>query len=191
MPIRPFLRKFGALILLVSVSAYLINGQENFFLLQQTIMPAGDLKTNARNIDTLLKVAPNPFWSYEAEFALANYLPPTRDNLELKRRHYEQLVAYRPYSLLLANLGILRHWSAEDEAARDAIVLALASYPSEAPLVLARLQSAKDPSLQPLVTLASNAVQILNKSGDQAVAEAITKGLPVRGPQIPDLSRFR
>lgn len=190
-PVRQALRKFGAALLLLGGIAYLVTGMQTFWVLQTSVQPGRSQQENYQRVETLLGVSSNPFWSYEAEIALSNYLQPSKKDLAVKRRHYEQLVAYRPYPLLLCNLAMLRHWSGDVQGAQDLIVMALATYPANAALVLSRLQYADDPSMQPMIDMASKAVQAFQRGGDQAAAEAATQGLPKRGPQLPDLSRFR
>lgn len=190
-PVRPALRRVGTLLLLVGTVFYLASGAKAFTFLQTSVFPGGNAQTNQKNIDGLVALSPNLFWSYEAELGLSNYLQPSRHDLEFKRRHYEQLVAYRPYPLLLCHLAMLRSWSGDQAAARDAMQMALATFPKDGPQLLWRLQVANDSSLQPLIDLAQRSVTAREKGGDLAAVEAITKGLRVRGPQIPDLSRFR
>lgn len=190
-PVRPALRRVGTLLLLVGTVFYVVSGAKAFTFLQTSVFPGGNAQTNQKNIDGLVALSPNLFWSYEAELGLSNYLQPSHHDLEFKRRHYEQLVAYRPYPLLLCHLAMLRSWSGDQNGARDAMLMALATFPKDGPQLLWRLRAANDPSLQPLITLAQISVTAREQGGDLAAVEAITKGLPVRGPQIPDLSRFR
>ncbi|SCK14901.1 PglL family O-oligosaccharyltransferase [Vogesella sp. LIG4] len=190
-PVRPMLRKLGVLVLVVATFAYLVNGASVFNQLRFMVVTTTDVKLNEKNMARLLQIAPNPFWSYEAESLLANYMQPSRQDLQLKRRYYEQLAAYRPYPLLLCNLAMLRTWSGDQAGAQNALIMALATYPANSPQILWQLKAAGDPALQPLEDMANKSAQTLAKHGDQAVVEAVTKGLPVRGPQIPDLSRFR
>ncbi|WP_174873562.1 PglL family O-oligosaccharyltransferase [Vogesella oryzae] len=190
-PVRSMLRKTGALFLAVGTFAYLWTGAINFFQLREAVFPVANAKANERNVDALVSISLNPFWSYEAELGLSNYLYPSRKDMVLKRQHFEQLAAYAPYPLVLTNLAILRHWNGEQSGAHDAVVMALATYPGSASAILFRLQSVHDASLQPLITMVSNVVQTRNQYGDKAAAEAATRGLPVRGPQLPELARFR
>ena len=190
-PVRPLLRKLGVVLLLLGGVAYLVNGVQTFRVLQTALQPVRGQQDNYQRVETLLGISSNPFWSYEAEIGLSSYLQPSKKDLLVKRRHYEQLVAYRPYPQLLCNLAMLRYWSGDAQGAQDLVIMALATYPANASLVLSRLQSADDPGMQPMIDIARKAVQAYQRGGDKAAAEAATQGLPVRGPQLPDLSRFR
>ena len=190
-PVRLSLRKLGLLLLLPVMFYYVMSGAQAFAMLSSHQIPPRDSKLSQRYVAELLALAPNPFWAYEAEMALGNYLQPSRDNLQLKLRHYEQLVAYRPYPMLLCHLAMLRQWSGNVSGARDAMLMALANYPNQSSQLVWRLELAQDSALQPLLELARTAAAAQARGGDLAAVEAITKGLPVRGPQIPDLSRFR
>ncbi|MFC3531683.1 Wzy polymerase domain-containing protein [Vogesella facilis] len=190
-PVRFILRRIGSFFVVLAVVFYFSNGVLAFSLLSKNAIPTRDQQVNNHRVGVLLDLLANPFWVFDTEITLSNYLVPSRNDLQLKLRYYEQLVAYRPYPMLLCHLAMLRAWDGNQIGAKEALQMALASYPLQAPQLLLRLQLIQDPVLQPLVDLARTATLALTKGGDVAAVEAITKGLPVRGPQIPDLSRFR
>ena len=172
--IRANLRRIGLLGLATGAVLYLVSGVSAFYGLVRTQGVQASSMENSKQIDTLLGIARNPFWSYEAEFMLSSFLVPSKAELAVKLRHYEQLVRYRPHLMLLTKLAMLRAWDGQAVAADQAIRMAIAAYPHYMEPVLVTLSPYQnDPVIKPLLRRVIKAHQVFKQSGPMAAAETV------------------
>lgn len=185
--LRASLRRVGALVLAVATGLYLVHGSTVFPLLIQSQQPSRDVKINQQRIESLIALSANPFWRFEAELMLSNYLMPTTQQLAIKLQHHEALVAYRPYASLLCKTAIMQQWSGKPQAAQDSLRMLHAAYPGMAGHCALMIASRNDVRLQGLLTTASGAALTLQQQGEAAVARQAVTGVSLRPPRLPQL----
>lgn len=166
--------KFGInFIFVVSAGLYLFFGCVSYRAIIESQSPSSDGKMNAKNVDELLSVSKNPFFVLEAQLAISNYLIPSRGDVDIKLRHYEELVRYRPYPALLTNLAILRALAADPEGAKDAMKMAIAAYPASLPTMFLVLAQHRESEIVPLKQMVAPALELFQKHGAKAAAESV------------------
>lgn len=183
--LRVSLLRVGALVLGVSGLIYVIHGATVFPLLTSSQNPSRDIKVNEQRISDLIRLSANPFWRFEAELMLSNYLMPTRQQLAIKLQHHEALVAYRPYPTLLCKTAIMQQWSGKPQAAQDSLRMLLAAYPNMATNCVLMIASRNDTQLQGLLRVASQAAVTLQREGEAGVARQAASGVMQRPPLLP------
>lgn len=171
--VRASLRRTGLWSVLAGCVFYLVSGVPAFWTIVPAQQPVRDAAVNLQRIDSLLQLSGNPFWRYEAELTLANYLVPTPTDVAIKRNHYEQLVRYRPYPMLLCHLAMLRAWDKQPQAALQAMTMAIAVYPDVLPTMLVALNARHDPEIAPLLQLAVRAQLAYQKGGALAAVNQV------------------
>lgn len=183
--LRASMRRVGAVILGVATLLYVAKGAMVFPLLVGSQNPTRDIKQNQLQIEQLISLSANPFWRFESELMLSNFLVPSPNQLAIKLRHHEELVAYRPYPMLLCKLAMLRQWSGQPVAAQDSLRMLQAAYPADAPRCTMVIASSGDTRLQPLLDKAAMGAVTQQRQGDAALVRQVTTGLPVRPPRLP------
>ena len=183
--LRASMRRVGAMILGVATLLYVVKGAMVFPLLVGSQNPTRDIKQNQRQIEQLISLSANPFWRFESELMLSNFLVPSPNQLGIKLRHHEELVAYRPYPMLLCKLAMLRQWSGQPGGAQDSLRMLQAAYPADAPRCAMVIASSGDTRLQPLLDKAAMGAVTQQRQGDAALVRQVTAGLPVRPPLLP------
>ncbi len=183
--LRASMRRVGAVILGVATLLYVAKGAMVFPLLVGSQNPTRDIKQNQQQIEQLISLSANPFWRFESELMLSNFLVPSPNQLAIKLRHHEELVAYRPYPMLLCKLAMLQQWSAQADKAQDSLNMLLAAYPYDAPRCAMVIANSGDTRLQPLLDKAAMGAATQQRKGDAALVRQVTTGLPVRSPQLP------
>ena len=185
--LRASMRRMGALILGVAGLLYVVHGASVFGLLTESQQPSRDIKINQQRIEDMIALSANPFWRFEAELMLSNYLVPTKQQLSIKLQHHEALVAYRPYASLLCKTAIMQQWSGRSQAAQDSLRMLHAAYPGIAGHCALMIASRNDVRLQSLLTMASRAALMLEQQGEAAVAREAVEGGTLRPPRLPQL----
>ncbi|GGX99565.1 PglL family O-oligosaccharyltransferase [Vogesella alkaliphila] len=170
--VRASLRRLGLSMLLLGCLLYLMFGIPGFFTVT-TAQPPRNPVENKQRIEDLLRLSRNPFWAYEAELTLANYLRPSPQDLEIKLQHYEQLARYRPYPMLLCHLAMLRAWHQQPQAAREAMIMAIATYPEALPAMQQTLAVRPEPEILPLKQLVLQAQQAYRQGGGLAAVQSV------------------
>ncbi|MDC7716402.1 Wzy polymerase domain-containing protein [Vogesella sp. DC21W] len=183
--LRASMRRIGALILGVAGLLYVLHGASVFGLLTDSQQPSRDVKVNQQRIEQLIALSANPFWRFEAELMLSNYLVPTTQQLAIKLQHHEALVAYRPYPTLLCKTAIMQQWSGRSQAAEDRLRMLLAAYPNMAANCALMIASRNDARLQGLLRTVSKAALTLQQQGEGAVAAQAVTGVALRPPLLP------
>lgn len=185
--LRASMRRVGALVLGAAGLLYVAHGISVFPLLTQSQFPSRDVKVNQQRIEALIGLSANPFWRFEAELMLSNYLMPTQQQLAIKLQHHEALLTYRPYASLLCKTAIMQQWSGRAQAAQDSLRMALAAYPNMAANCALMIASRNDVRLQALLGTAVQAAETLQKEGEAGVARFAVSGVRLRPPQLPQL----
>ena len=183
--LRASMRRVGAVILGMATLLYIAKGAMVFPLLVASQNPSRDIKQNQQQIEQLISLSANPFWRFESELMLSNFLMPSPSQLAIKLRHHEELVAYRPYPMLLCKLAMLRQWSGQAAGAQDSLRMLQAAYPVDAPRCAMMIASSGDTRLQPLLDKAAMGAVTQQRQGDAALVRQVTMGLPVRPPLLP------
>jgi len=183
--LRASMRRVGGVILGVATLLYVVKGAMVFPLLVGSQSPTRDIKQNQQQIEQLISLSANPFWRFESELMLSNFLVPSPSQLAIKLRHHEELVAYRPYPMLLCKLAMLHQWSGQVVAAQDSLNMLLAAYPADVPRCAMVIASSGDTRLQPLLDKAALGAVTQQRQGDAALVRQVTMGLPVRPPLLP------
>lgn len=171
--IRYRMRWCGQLVLILLAAAYLLTAYPAYRVIRDSQSPSPDAKVNAANVDRIFSVSRNPFFVFEAELALSNYLVPTASDVAIKLQHYEQMVRYRPYPSLLTNLAILRALAADPAGAKDAMRMAIAAYPASLPTIMLVLSQSKEREIEPLKQMAFKALQLYQQQGDKAAVASV------------------
>ena len=171
--VRASLRRLGLSVLLLGCLLYLMFGIPGFFTVIKVQQPSRNPAENQQRIEDLLRLSRNPFWAYEAELTLANYLRPSQQDLEIKLQHYEQLARYRPYPMLLCHLAMLRAWHQQPQTAREAMIMAIAAYPEALPVMLQTLTVRSEPEIAPLKQLVLQAQQAYRQGGGLAAVQSV------------------
>lgn len=183
--LRASLRRMGALLLASLCLLYLWSGAAAFRLLTQHPAPARDIRLNQQHIVELAELALNPFWRFEAELVLSNYLLPSPSQLALKLHYYETLTTYRPYPVLLCKLAMLQAWGGQTGKAEQNLRLALVYFPHEV-LAMQRIVGAStDPRLRPLQQRLQGAAEAYRAGGAQGVIAHLTSGVAKQPPRLP------
>jgi len=183
--LRASMRRVGGVILGVAMLLYVVKGAMVFPLLVGSQSPTRDIKQNQQQIEQLISLSANPFWRFEAELMLSNFLVPSPAQLDIKLRHHEELVAYRPYPMLLCKLAMLQQWSAQADKAQDSLHMMLAAYPADATRCTMMIAASGDARLQTLLNVAGPAALALQRTGEAAVVARVSAGTVKRGPQLP------
>lgn len=171
--IRYRMRWWGQLLLVMLAAGYLLTAYPAYRTILDSQAPGPDAKVNAESVDRIFSVARNPFFVFEAELALSNYLVPTASDVAIKLHHYEQMVRYRPYPSLLTNLAILRALAADPAGAKDAMTMAISAYPASLPTMLLVLSQYREHEIQPLKQLVFSAVKLSKEKGDKAAVASV------------------
>lgn len=185
--LRASMRRIGALVFGVAGLLYVMHGASVFGLLTESQQPSRDAKVNEQRIEQLIALSANPFWRFESELMLSNYLLPTPQQLEIKLQHHEALVAYRPYPNLLCKTAIMQQWAGKPQAAEDSLRMLRAAYPNTVTNCALMIASRNDVRLQGLLATASRAAFTLQKEGEAAVARQAVAGVSLRPPRLPQL----
>lgn len=185
--LRASMRRVGAVVLGLGGILYVVHGASVFGLLTESEQPSRDVKVNQRRIEQLIALSANPFWRFESELMLSNYLVPTPQQLAAKLQHYEVLVAYRPYPNLLCKTAIMQQWAGKPQAAEDSLRMLVAAYPKTVTNCAWIIASRNDVRLQSLLATASRAALTLQKDGEAAVARQAVAGVMLRPPRLPHL----
>lgn len=185
--LRASMRRIGALVFGVAGLLYVVHGASVFGLLTESQQPSRDAKVNEQRIEQLIALSANPFWRFESELVLSNYLIPTPQQLEIKLQHHEALVAYRPYPTLLCKTAIMQQWAGKPQAAEDNLRMLRAAYPGTVSICALMIASRNDVRLQGLLATASRAALTLQKEGEAAVARQAVAGVSLRPPRLPQL----
>jgi len=166
---------------------YVVHGASVFGLLTESQQPSRDAKVNEQRIEQLIALSANPFWRFESELVLSNYLIPSPQQLAIKLQHHEALVAYRPYPTLLCKTAIMQQWAGKLQAAEDSLRMLRAAYPGTVSICALMIASRNDVRLQGLLATASRAALTLQKEGEAAVARQAVAGVSLRPPRLPQL----
>lgn len=185
--LRASMRRIGALVFGVAGLLYVVHGASVFSLLTQSQQPSRDIKVNQQRIEQLIALSANPFWRFESELMLSNYLIPTPQQLDVKLQHHEALVAYRPYPNLLCKTAIMQQWAGKTREAQDSLLMVLAAYPDTVTNCALLIASRNDVRLQRLLTVASAAAVTLKKEGQVGVSRQAVAGVAQRPPRLPHL----
>jgi len=191
-PTKPIKLKFrssmchvGGVLLAGLALSYVAKGAMVFPLLVESQNPSRDIARNQQQIEQLLTLSANPFWRFESELMLSNFLVPSPEQLTIKLKHHEDLVAYRPYPMLLCKLATLQQWAGQNRKAQDSLHMLIAAYPVDISRCAMIIASARDAKLQPLLDMMAQAVLIQQKHGDFGVVSRLSAGLPIYGPHLP------
>ncbi len=185
--LRASMRRIGALVFGMAGLLYVVHGASVFGLLTESQQPSRDAKVNEQRIEQLIALSANPFWRFESELVLSNYLIPSPQQLEIKLQHHEALVAYRPYPTLLCKTAIMQQWAGKPQAAEDSLRMLRAAYPNTVTNCALMIASRNDARLQGLLATASRAALTLQKEGEAAVARQAVAGVSLRPPRLPQL----
>lgn len=161
--LRPSLSRCFAVMVVIGGSIYAITGALAFKTLVSYNIPSKDVDTNIQQIESILQVSRNPFWSTDADMVLAHYMSATHDSLDTKLTLYEALNSYRPYPQILLNLAGLRALKGRQSASIEAIDQYIANYPDLVNDAYSVLNFRKEPELQPLINKLQVATNIYNK----------------------------
>lgn len=185
MALRSSLVKLGGWIFSFAIITYIVNGVFVFPLLVTTPGAVSDVVKSQKQIEQLLKLSTNPFWRFESGLMLSNFLVPSSQQLGVKLQHYEELVSYRPYPMLLCKLSMLQQWSGQYRKAGDSVRMLIAAFPDDIARCTVVVANAKDASLQPLLQTLVEATMTRQKKGELAVVLQFTKGVQIRPPELP------
>ncbi|TIC86241.1 O-antigen ligase family protein [Crenobacter intestini] len=173
LPVRASLRRIGALLLVLVITAQTLLGVAYYFDWVKWVVPSSDGRENKARIEALLTQGANPSWSYDADQLLSNYLGGDAAHLALKQPLFERLAAYRPYPGTLTKLAMLRAHAGDAAGARDALRRAIAAYPATVPNIAATLAQEKAPTLAPLQAMAARAHEAYRRHGALAAARTV------------------
>nr|WP_294867914.1 O-antigen ligase family protein [uncultured Pseudogulbenkiania sp.] len=168
--VRLSLRRLGSSVTGILVGWYVVTGAPIFFDLAQWRVRSPSPSVNEQRVSSLVALARNPLWSYDAEQQLSIYLNSDRQLLGQKRQLFERLVAYRPYHYQLSQLAILRALDNDPTGAHEAMAMRIAAYPDSVGSILAFLQTRPEPELLPLREMAERAVKAYQEGGADAAA---------------------
>jgi O-antigen ligase len=180
---RPSFVRVAGLVAAIVTLFYLGTGVAAFKTLVAYDLPTPNAQENVRRMGALFDVGRNVLWTNEADIVLANYLIPSREQLDLKLQHFSRLAAYRPYPEVLLKLAVLYALDKQMAKAEHTIKLAIANYPDYAPNFDYRLSLLKEGELKTLQQIASKAAKAYAEHGAQTdpgrIAAVMTVATPV------------
>ncbi|RQO66911.1 hypothetical protein DBR44_16485 [Aquitalea sp. FJL05] len=179
---RPSFVRVAGLVVAIMTLLYLGTGIAAFKTMVAYDLPAPNAQENVRRMGALFDVGKNPLWTNDADMVLANYLIPSREQLDLKLQHFSRLAAYRPYPEVLLKLAVLYALDKQMAKAEHTIKLAIANYPDYAPNFDYRLAVMKKDELKPLQLITSKAAKAYVDHGVQTDPGRIAAVMTVASP---------
>ncbi|OQS40826.1 hypothetical protein B0T39_10070 [Chromobacterium haemolyticum] len=157
--LRPEFVKGLSVLFGVGFLMYFMMGLSSFWTIVQYGAPSLNEKDNIARLEALSSIGRNPFWARDVDMALANYMIPTSEQLDIKLAHFEMLARYRPYPNVLIKLAILQALDGNKVEANKSLKMAIANYPDYVNGFVGMLASQNSPQVAPLRKLAMVAAQ--------------------------------
>ena len=102
-----------------------------YFKWASWVYPTTDADENRYRLEQLLTHRLNPFWEYEADLIISNYMPLTPNSKDLKISILEKQANYRPYPVVLFKLSIMKAYANDDKEALSLMSKAYTLYPKK------------------------------------------------------------
>lgn len=179
---RPSFFRVTGLVAAIMTLFYLGTGVAAFKTLVAYDLPTPNAQENVRRMAALFDVGKNVLWTNDADIVLANYLVPSREQLDLKLQHFSRLATYRPYPEVLLKLAVLYALDKQMAKAEHTIKLAIANYPDYAPNFDYRLAVMKKDELKSLQQITSKAAKAYVDHGVQTDPGRIAAVMTVASP---------
>ncbi|WP_035057981.1 PglL family O-oligosaccharyltransferase [Andreprevotia chitinilytica] len=104
-------------------------GGRYYLQLYPILDPSKDATQNAANIRELQQLRPNPLVDYYADFALSNYIVPSRQDMAWKLDILDRLNTVRPYPGQLADAAVMHALKGQTALAHTLMRQAAFAYP--------------------------------------------------------------
>lgn len=182
LPIRATFIRISGLVVMLLALFYVGSGIAAFRTMVEYVFPTPNAQENVRRMGALFDVGKNVLWTNDADIVLANYLIPSREQLDLKLQHFSRLATYRPYPEVLLKLAVLYALDKQAVKAEHTIKLAIANYPDYAPNFDYRLLLLKESELKPLQQITSKAAKAYAEHGIQTDPGRIAAVMTVASP---------
>ncbi|MBA4709939.1 PglL family O-oligosaccharyltransferase [Aquitalea aquatica] len=182
LPMRAAFVRIVGLVAMLLALFYIGTGIATFRTMVEYVFPTPNVQENVRRMGALFDVGKNPLWTNDVDIVLANYLIPSREQLDLKLQHFSRLAAYRPYPEVLLKLAVLYALDKQMTKAEHTIKLAIANYPDYAPNFDYRLAMMKKEELKPLQLITSKAAKAYVDHGVQTDPGRIAAVMTVASP---------
>lgn len=152
--VRPVLRRVLIVTAVMVCWTYVITSMPIYWGVVKYSKPAPLLGDRLVAVKALNVASLHPFWAWDADMALANYLQPSKEELPLKLALFERLARYRPYPNILVKLAILRALNGDPDRAKQGLAMAIASYPEYVAGFIVALRMRSEPEILPLREMA-------------------------------------
>ncbi|BBF87927.1 possible integral membrane protein [Aquitalea magnusonii] len=182
LPLRTAFIRISDLVVMLMALFYVGTGVAVFQTMVAYVFPTSNVQENVRRMATLFDVGKNVLWTNDVDIVLANYLVPSRDQLDLKLQHFSRLAAYRPYPEVLLKLAVLYALDKQTAKAEHTIKLAIANYPDYSPNFDYRLEMIRKDELKPLQLISSRAAKAYVDHGAQTDPGRIAAVMTVASP---------
>ncbi|WP_156039049.1 PglL family O-oligosaccharyltransferase [Chromobacterium haemolyticum] len=180
--LRPRFVKGLSFLFGVGFLLYFLVGLNSFWTIVQYSAPSLNEKDNVVRLEGLSNIGRNPFWARDVDMALANYMVPTSEQLDIKLAHFEMLARYRPYPNVLLKLAILRALGGDEVGANKSLKMAIANYPDYVNGFVGMLASQNSPQVVPLRQLAMVAAQAYAQHPPHSEAAQLAAVMTVTAP---------
>ncbi|WP_194427088.1 PglL family O-oligosaccharyltransferase [Chromobacterium sp. Rain0013] len=166
----------------VSSLLYFLVGLNSFWTIVQYSAPSLNEKDNIVRLEALSNIGRNPFWARDVDMALANYMVPTSEQLDIKLAHFEMLARYHPYPNVLLKLAILQALEGDEAGANKSLKMAIANYPDYVNGFVGMLASQNSPQVVPLRQLAMGAARAYAQHPPHSQAAQLAAVMTVAAP---------
>lgn len=182
LPLRAAFVRISGLVVMLLALFYIGTGIATFRTMVEYVFPTPNAQENVRRMGALFDVGKNALWTNDVDIVLANYLIPSREQLDLKLQHFSRLATYRPYPEVLLKLAVLYALDKQAVKAEHTIKLAIANYPDYAPNFDYRLSLLKEGELKPLQQITSKAAKAYVDHGPHTDSGRVAAVMTVASP---------